>query len=83
MNLRKDGSWRFVMHGPDGRDYHNRITYVEVLKPELLAYKHAPEKSNDESVNFEVTVRFAAEGEKTRVPIRMLFPLPPPRAITW
>jgi uncharacterized protein YndB with AHSA1/START domain len=25
-------------------------------------------------VNFEVTVRFAAEGEKTRVHMRMLFP---------
>jgi uncharacterized protein YndB with AHSA1/START domain len=74
MNLRKDGSWRFVMHGPDGRDYHNRITYVEVLKPERLAYEHAPENSNDEPVNFEVTVRFAAEGEKTRVHMRMLFP---------
>jgi len=23
------GVWRFVMHGPDGRDYQNKITYLE------------------------------------------------------
>ena len=26
------GVWRFVMHGPDGRDYENRIIF-EVVEP--------------------------------------------------
>jgi hypothetical protein len=27
FDLRPGGVWRFVMHGPDGRDYQNRITW--------------------------------------------------------
>jgi len=61
------------MHGPDGVDYPNRIVYIEIKKPELLEYKHAPDKG-DEPVSFEVTVTFAEQGDKTRLTVRMLFP---------
>jgi uncharacterized protein YndB with AHSA1/START domain len=27
FDFRPGGVWRFVMHGPDGRDYQNRVTY--------------------------------------------------------
>ncbi len=27
FDFRAGGVWRFVMHGPDGRDYQNRVTY--------------------------------------------------------
>ena len=30
MNVKPGGVWRFVMHGPDGRDYKNEIVYIEV-----------------------------------------------------
>jgi len=40
IDIRAGGVWRFVMHGPDGRDYENRITYVEVMKPKRLVYRH-------------------------------------------
>jgi uncharacterized protein YndB with AHSA1/START domain len=36
MDVRPGGVWRFVMHGPDGRDYQNKITYLEVVRPERL-----------------------------------------------
>ena len=39
FDMRPGGVWRFVMHGPDGRDYQNRITYLEVVKPQRLVYK--------------------------------------------
>ena len=35
-DFRPGGVWRFVMHGPDGRDYQNRITFDEIVPPELL-----------------------------------------------
>jgi uncharacterized protein YndB with AHSA1/START domain len=73
MNVKPGGVWRPVMRGPDGRDYHNRIVFLEVLKPERLVYKHDPEKGS-EPVNFEVTVTFAEEGKKTLLTMRMLFP---------
>ena len=34
------GVWRFVMHGPDGRDYQNRITFEEIVPPERIVYRH-------------------------------------------
>jgi uncharacterized protein YndB with AHSA1/START domain len=73
MNVRPGGVWRLVMRGPDGVDYRNRIVFPEVVKPERLVYKHEPEEGS-EPVAFETTVTFAAEGDKTRVIMRQLFP---------
>ncbi len=33
FDFRPGGVWRFVMHGPDGRDYQNRITFDEIVPP--------------------------------------------------
>ena len=32
FDFRAGGVWRFVMHGPDGRDYENRITFDEIVR---------------------------------------------------
>ena len=34
FDFRPGGIWRFVMHGPDGRDYQNRVTFDEIVPPE-------------------------------------------------
>ena len=73
IDVRPGGIWKFVMHGPDGIDYHNRIVFLEVVKPERIVYKHDPEVG-DEPVRFQVTVTFADENGKTRVTMEMLFP---------
>jgi len=73
MEVKAGGVWRFVMHGPDGRDYQNKITYLEVVKPERLVYKHGGEKEV-EPVNFQVTVTFEEQDGKTKVDMRMVFP---------
>src|SRR5262249_32312922 len=73
MDVRPGGTWRLVMDGPEGRDYRNRIIYVEVDRPKRLVYRHEPEEGT-EPVNFQVTVTFAEVGEKTEVTIRMVFP---------
>ncbi len=43
------------------------------MKPERLVYRHEPEEGS-EPVSFETTVTFVAEGNKTRVSMRQLFP---------
>jgi uncharacterized protein YndB with AHSA1/START domain len=74
MDVRPGGVWRFVMHGPDGRDYENDITYLEVVSPERLVYKHGGDKDT-EPVNFQVTTTFEAlPGDRTRLTMRMIFP---------
>jgi len=73
MDVRPGGAWRLTMHGPDGRDYKNRLVFVEVRKPERLVYKHEPEEGS-EPVTFETTVTFEDEQGKTKLTLRMLFP---------
>ena len=57
FEFRAGGIWRFVMHGPDGRDYQNRITFDEIVKPERIVYRH--DGGEDvEPVQFAQTVTF-------------------------
>jgi uncharacterized protein YndB with AHSA1/START domain len=70
MDARVGGEWRLVMHGPDGRDYKNRIAYREVVPPERLVYHHGGDGS---SVRFEVTVTFEEEDGGTRLTMRQMF----------
>ena len=78
MDVRPGGVWRLVMHGPDGREYPNRIVFLEVEKPHRLVYKHEPEPGS-EPVNVEITVTFANQGGQTLLTMRMLFPTPADR----
>ena len=41
FDFRPGGIWRFVMHGPDGRDYQNLITFEEIVPPERIVYRLA------------------------------------------
>lgn len=72
MKVRPGGVWRFIMHGPDGNDYPNKIVYSEVVKPERLVYAHGGDGDSDD-VAFNVTVSFIDEGGKTRLTMQSLF----------
>jgi len=65
MDVRPGGEWTLVMHGPDGKDYNNRIVYIEVVRPERLVYKHGD--------LFQSIVTFEDVGGKTKLTMRMLF----------
>jgi uncharacterized protein YndB with AHSA1/START domain len=67
MDVRPGGLWRFVMHGPDGVNYQNKIIYREVVAPDRLVY------DNVSGPQFHATVTFAEQGGNTRVTVRMLF----------
>ncbi len=73
VEIRPGGEWRFVMHGPDGTDYENIITFLEVEAPTRLVYKHGG-GGETESIHFDVQVDFADEGGRTRLTMRMRFP---------
>lgn len=40
FDLRPGGTWRFVMHGPDGKDYENEKHFIEVVEPERVVFDH-------------------------------------------
>ena len=73
MDVRPGGVWRFCMHGPDGTDYQNQITYVEVVESERIVYNHGG-GDDTEPVRFQATVTFEDIGGKTRFTMRMVFP---------
>ena len=75
-----DGQWRLTMHGPDGRDYPNKIIYEEVVKPERLVFRHSGDEDS-EGVNHVTTIVFKEEGNlpagkagKIRAYFKMTFP---------
>jgi uncharacterized protein YndB with AHSA1/START domain len=66
-SFRPGGVWRFVMHGPDGRDYENRVTFEEIVAPERIVYRHGG-GDDVEPVQFTTTVIFEDLGNgKTRL----------------
>ena len=67
------------MHGPDGRDYENRITFDEIVEAELIRYHHGG-GDDVEPVQFRTTVTFQDIGGKTKVTLRGEFPSAEERA---
>lgn len=73
-DLRPGGVWRFVMHGPDGRDYQNRITFDEIVRPERIRYHHGG-GDDAEPVQFRTTVTFEnLAGNRTQLTLHAVFP---------
>lgn len=68
FDLRPSGNWRFVMHGPNGRDYENHSVFVEIVKPEKIIFEHLGSIHK-----FQVTANFEDLGGKTKLTFRMLF----------
>jgi len=67
LDVRPGGVAHFVMHGPDGTDFQNKLVYTEVVKPELIAYDHIT------GPLFHATVKFDDCGDQTRAAFRMEF----------
>ena len=72
FEFRVGGDWDFVMHGPDGTDYQEWITWREIVPPERIALRHG--ESRDDPNTFESVVTFTTEGETTRIEMRTVFP---------
>ena len=75
FEFRVGGSWDFVMHGPDGTDYQEWITWTEIAPPERIALLHG--ESRDDPNAFESVLTFAPDGpggRGTRIEMRTVFP---------
>jgi uncharacterized protein YndB with AHSA1/START domain len=72
FEFRAGGAWAFVMHGPDGTDYQEWITWTEIVPPERIALVHG--ESRDDPNAFESVLTFEPAGEETRIVMRAVFP---------
>ncbi|MFB9236315.1 SRPBCC family protein [Plantactinospora siamensis] len=72
FDFRVGGVWDFMMHGPDGTDYPEWITWTEITPPARIALLHG--ESRDDPNAFESTLDFAPQGAGTRLEMRTVFP---------
>lgn len=72
MSVTPGGVWRFIMHGPDGTDYPNKIVFEEVVRPERLSYSHGDDEK-DAIPNFHVIVTFEDLNGKTNLTMHSVF----------
>ena len=73
FDFRVGGVWRFVMHGPDGRDYQNRLVFDVIDPPARLLARHGGGEDL-EDVHHELRISLEAERGKTRLVWRLVFP---------
>jgi uncharacterized protein YndB with AHSA1/START domain len=67
MDVRENGEWELVMHGPDGRDYKNKSIFKEIIRHKKIVYEHIS------GPKFLATVNFESQNDKTRINWHMLF----------
>ena len=72
FEFRVGGVWDFVMHGPDGTDYQEWITWADIVPPERISMVHG--ESRDDPKAFTSVLTFELAGEATRIIMRTLFP---------
>lgn len=72
FEFRVGEQWDFVMHGPDGTDYQEWITWTEIVPPERIAMLHGEYRGDPNA--FESVLTFAPDGETTRVEMLTVFP---------
>ena len=72
FEFRVGGEWVFVMHGPDGADYKEWISWTEIVPPERIALVHGEYRGDPNA--FESTLTFAPDGAATRIEMRAVFP---------
>jgi len=70
-DFRVGGKWDFIMHGPDGTNYHNESIFVKIEEPELVVFNHisAPQ--------FQAVIQLKEiDGHKTEVNFKQVFETP-------
>src|SRR5215475_6834390 len=72
FEFRVGGEWDFVMHGPDGTDYQEWITWRAIVPPERIALLHGESRGDPDA--FESVLTFEPAGQQTRIVMRTVFP---------
>ena len=72
FEFRVGGEWDFVMHGPDGTDYQEWITWTEIVPPEGIALRHGESRGDPNA--FESVLTFMPDRAATRIEMRTVFP---------
>src|SRR6201998_1077909 len=72
FEFRVGGEWDFVMHGPDGTEYQEWISWTVISPPERIEPRHG--ESSDDPNPLESVLTFAPDGAATRIEEHTVFP---------
>jgi uncharacterized glyoxalase superfamily protein PhnB/uncharacterized protein YndB with AHSA1/START domain len=67
FDLRPGGQWKFIMHGPNGKEYPNLSEFVEIMEPERIVFNHIVDPL------FQMTIGFEEVENGTCFSFQMLF----------
>ncbi len=72
ISIKPGGVWRFIMHGPDGTDYPNKIVFGSVEHPSYIEFTHSDDGAGNQDA-FQSTVTFEEHEGNTKVTLRSVF----------
>src|ERR1700730_3450053 len=72
FEFRVGGEWDFVMHGPEGTDYQEWISFTEIAPPERIALLHGEWRADPNA--FESVLTFATDDAARRLEMRTVSP---------
>lgn len=65
--FKSGGRWRYVMHGPDGKDYPNESVFAEVLPPGRIVIEHTSLPT------YKLTITLTSMGPDTQIEWSQVF----------
>ena len=71
FNFRTGGDWKFIFHGPDGKNYDNHNVFAEIKKPERVVFDHLSKPHI-----FRAEMMFEAMVSKTKLTFHMIHEKP-------
>lgn len=74
MEFEEGGEWKLTLHGPDGTNYPNRSTFLEIIPQQKIVFEHF-------NPHFITTALFETAEEGTRLNWTLLFDTPEMREI--
>ncbi|WP_276382133.1 SRPBCC domain-containing protein [Flavobacterium sp. H4147] len=66
MDFLEDGEWNLTMHGPDGKNYPDKIIFKEIIPFEKIVFEHF-------NPHFITTVLFQSQNSETVLNWSLLF----------
>ncbi|PQO26245.1 SRPBCC domain-containing protein [Blastopirellula marina] len=67
FDFQPGGYWRFVMHGPDGKNYQNDSRFLEITEPTEILFRHLS------APHFQTTIRYEPLEQGCRLDWQMAF----------
>src|SRR3954469_20009443 len=72
FEFRVGGDWDFVMHGPDGINYQEWISWTAITPPQRIELLHGESRGDPDA--FASVLTFTGKGAATRLEMRTVFP---------